>query len=164
MGQPHLFTSDFQEWVNYGTKMQAFIEKHLLGMTSPCAGCVVPQASRFWHFLPCQAHCSAGLQEPFLAVLTNSLHLQDATLGGWKAKKKFFFPSHSSGDKGQNEIFENSPSVSPAPSFLKFMVLLSCQDPFSSKFESSFLSMSNIPLTAATLTQLQGPGKFDQPK
>lgn len=80
----------------------------------------VPQVSRYWHFLPCQPHCSAGLHEHFLAMLTNSLLPGCHT---WWVESKFF-PSHFSGDKGQNEIFESFPSVSPAPSFLNCMVLL----------------------------------------
>lgn len=145
--------------------MQAYIEKHLLGMTSllpPCAGFI--KLCHKCHVFGISCHAKRTVQQDCMNISSpcwQTLCYQDATLGGWKA---FFFPSHSCGDKGQNKIFENSPSVSPAPSFLNFMVQLSCQNLFSSKFDSSFLSMGSIPLTAATVTQLQGPGKFDQPK
>lgn len=118
-------------------KLQAYIEKHLLGMTSLLPPWLAPQSCAtsvtFLAFLAMPSSLFSRIARTFPCLADKlSATRMPHVVGG----KQIFFPSHFSGDKGQNEIFENSPSVSPAPSFLNFMVQLSCQNPFSSKFGS----------------------------
>lgn len=97
--------------------MQGYIEKHLLGMTSllpPCVGSVrlCPKS----HVFGISCHAKHTVQQDCMSIswlCWQTLCYQDATFW-WVESKFFFFPSHSTGDKGQNENFENSPSVSPA--------------------------------------------------
>ena len=57
-----------------------------------------------------------GLHEHFVALCYH-----DATLSGWKENSIL----HAlPGDQGQNKIFEDYPSVTPAPLFPNCMVLL----------------------------------------
>lgn len=77
-------------------------------------------ASCHWHLLTPRRQFQSGCVN-ILLLCWQTLSYHEATLGGWK---EIFFLHTLAGDKGQYEILENYPSVTPAPPLLNCLVLL----------------------------------------
>lgn len=155
MGCLLLFISNFNEWVNYKKKMQTYIHKHLLWMTSLlpscngfirlCRKCHVigiswhdnnNSSSRItWTFCCCADKLCATMMQHLVGgkkIFSFTLFLVI------KAKMKFF--------KITLLLLQHHRSWT--------VWYYYCQNLFSSKFDRSFFSVSNIHLTTATVTQL----------